>query len=322
MSSLGLSTFALRSLGWFSVIAFCGVQLCAQTRGGITLSGELVREGSTLPHNLAVELVNPLNHELVGREQVSGDGTFQIRGVPAGQYEARVVDPYGESVAHEMVTVGNHEGALVLRLPGQPGSTPGGPPVSLSRLQHRVPRSAAREFERSEKVLRKGDLEASRKHLERAVAIDPDFSEAQNNLGARYAAAGEYQRAAQAFAEARRADPASAMAITNLGLMYVHLGRNEEAEAAARAALRLNPQSTRAYYLLGLALGNLDRKPAEALSSLEKAAPEFPRALLASARIHARMGNRALAAEALRQYLADPHVRDRAVVENLLAGLR
>src|SRR2546430_11459367 len=46
---------------------------------------------------------------------------------------------------------------------------------------------------RSERERCKGHLEATIKHLKKAIEIDPAYMEAQNNLGARYLERGDYR---------------------------------------------------------------------------------------------------------------------------------
>src|SRR5437879_10808088 len=77
----------------------------------------------------------------------------------------------------------------------QPADRPIGGTVSVSRLRHQVPAKARNELARSEREVRRGRLQSSVAHLQKAVAIDPDYMEAHNNLGARYIALGDNERA-------------------------------------------------------------------------------------------------------------------------------
>ena len=59
-------------------------------------------------------------------------------------------------------------------------------------------------------------LAQARSYLERAIGIDPDHSEAHNNLGVVYAAQGNTREAVAQFREALRADSLNSRARQNL----------------------------------------------------------------------------------------------------------
>jgi hypothetical protein len=54
--------------------------------------------------------------------------------------------------------------------------------VTLHRLTHKIPKKAVKEFENATKAQSHGDRDAAIEHLSKAVAIDPQFWEALNNL--------------------------------------------------------------------------------------------------------------------------------------------
>jgi tetratricopeptide (TPR) repeat protein len=58
--------------------------------------------------------------------------------------------------------------------------------VTLHRLAHRVPRCAQQEFKRARVAQLKGDHQAAIVLFQKAIAIDPDFCEALNDLGKSY----------------------------------------------------------------------------------------------------------------------------------------
>ncbi|HXJ40364.1 MAG TPA: tetratricopeptide repeat protein [Bryobacteraceae bacterium] len=205
-------------------------------------------------------------------------------------------------------------------VPNQPSDRPINGTVSVSRLRHHVPARAQNELARSEREYQQGRVQSSIAHLRKAIAIDPDYMEAHNNLGARYIALGDNDRAIEQLEIALRLDPSSAFAHLNLSLAFYFLKRGNEAEQCARNAIRMAPEVPKAHYLLGLILEAEGKNTPEAVEHLEKSAVEFPKAHLLAARALVLHGAIAAAALEFRQYLEWPEAENREQIEQWLAN--
>ena len=86
-----------------------------------------------------------------------------------------------------------------------------------------------------------GKYEAATEHLEQALRIDPDYAKAHNNLGAVLNQIGKYEAATEHFEQALRIDPNYASAHYNLGMVLERTGKIEEAIAHYKQALRIKP---------------------------------------------------------------------------------
>jgi tetratricopeptide (TPR) repeat protein len=165
------------------------------------------------------------------------------------------------------------------------------------------------------------DMNAKAKsHMEQAIALQPDFSEAHVNLAAVYlvernwAAAidasnkalgnifyktpelahfniaqayynmGEYDRAAEGFTTAKKFNPRYVPALYNLALSYEKLKKNKEAVAAYRRVISISPGYVEAYFKLGMLLvkSGEKRSATEVFGSVIKLAPESAEAKSAS----------------------------------------
>ena len=202
----------------------------------------------------------------------------------------------------------------------QPVNRPISSTVSIGRLKHHVPAKARNELARSEQQFRRGHLQSSVEHLKKAIAIDPDYMEAHNNLGARYIALGNNEMAVDHLQTALRLDPSSALAQLNVGLALYSLKRVDQAEQYARNAIRLTPGFPKAHYLLGLILGAEGKNTAEAVEHFQKSAVEFPKAHLLAGRSLLACGAVGSAASEFRQYLAWPQAENREQIEQWLAA--
>ena len=78
-------------------------------------------------------------------------------------------------------------------------------------------------------------------HLEAALEIDPDFTEALDSLARLHFSQQDYTEALRNFETLAKIQPDDAGAITNVGVALFHLGRSEEALNRLDEALALDP---------------------------------------------------------------------------------
>ena len=104
---------------------------------------------------------------------------------------------------------------------------------------------------------RLGRLREAIGHYEQALRIQPDFSEAQYNLGLALARLGRLQDAIGHYEQALRLKPDYAEAHYNLGLALVRLGRLPEAMGHWEQALRSKPDYAEAENNLAWLLATL-----------------------------------------------------------------
>jgi tetratricopeptide (TPR) repeat protein len=122
--------------------------------------------------------------------------------------------------------------------------------VSATRLA--VPDRARRELLRAEEAQLRGDKQEVVQHLERAVEIFPNYTDALNNLGTYYHRKGEYSRSAGYFSKAARLEPGFFPAWVNLGGSLLASGDLDSALAANRKAVELRPNDPLANSQMGI----------------------------------------------------------------------
>lgn len=103
-------------------------------------------------------------------------------------------------------------------------------------------------------LVEQGRLEEGRNWLERALAHDPRFADAQFKLGDALTRLGRADEALAHLREALRIDPRHADAHTALGNAYLAQGEREQAAAHYRTALELDPESAAAHNNLAILL--------------------------------------------------------------------
>jgi len=131
----------------------------------------------------------------------------------------------------------------MLHLPNPPRPPAISGTVYAAALRHAVPKAAAKAHDRARKLFGSGKVSDAARELEKAVALDPDFAEAHENLGALYIKLG---RPAEAEPHSRRAielNPGLASAHSNYATTLAANGNFPEAEKAGRRAIELDPVS-------------------------------------------------------------------------------
>jgi tetratricopeptide (TPR) repeat protein len=122
--------------------------------------------------------------------------------------------------------------------------------VSVARLLHQVPKAARQAYNHAGKLARQGNVDEAIRETERAIAIDPEFAEAYNDLGVRYAGLARFQEAETQFRRTIELMPGSPIGYSNWAWVLLKLGNREEAEWSLRRALQLAPSDITANQLL------------------------------------------------------------------------
>jgi Tfp pilus assembly protein PilF len=224
---------------WLAILA---IQISATAQTVYGFRGDVTGvDGSTL----LVEVFDLSSRRSVDRQPVRLNGSFEVQ-APAGTYEIRVMTNSGDVLARAYANVGPSMYPISIRLPESAVSRPPNGTVSVRQLSREQNKRLKKEFAAAAQAARRGDSPASIRHLERVLAIDPNFAGAHVNLGVRYFALKEIEKARAEFRRAAELDPALVMAHANLALAAATLGHLAEAEEAATRALRMDPSNSAA----------------------------------------------------------------------------
>jgi len=122
-----------------------------------------------------------------------------------------------------------------------------------------------------------GQLDAAVKCYENALAVNPDYAEAHNNLGVTLKELGKLDDAVKCYEKALAIKPDYTEAHSNLGNAFKELNQPETAVKFYEKALTINPDHAEAHYNLTIAHNNLGLafmdlgKPNDAINCYEKA---------------------------------------------------
>ncbi len=157
---------------------------------------------------------------------------------------------------------------------------PVGATVTVHELGHKVPKQAEREFAKAWTARDKGDRTAAIASFQKAIAIDPEYCAALNDLGTTYLDTNQVSLAIEQFDKAIAIDPHAPKPYTNLAIAFLKQEQFRDAERAARRVIDLDPSDTRGNLTLGLALLYQNKVTDEMQWMLNKAASDFPSAHL------------------------------------------
>jgi len=194
------------------------------------------------------------------------------------------------------------------------------PIVTVHQLKHSPPGKASKAFTKGQHFLEEGRFIEAITSLGEAVAIDPEYTDALNDLAAAYGKAGRLDKAIPLLNSAIHYDPHWGLAYFNLVIAYVSVNELSQAESTARQMIEI-ADSPEARFVLGLSLTMEDRFTSETQAALTQAEPLFPQAALLLGRVLAGRGEIEAAKLKISAYLASPAVWSRQVAIEWIALL-
>jgi Flp pilus assembly protein TadD len=146
-----------------------------------------------------------------------------------------------------------------LKLPLPSKNPPGEGVISAARLRHKVPKQAEKALKRAVKLSDSGKRLEATHEFELAIAYDPDYADAHNNLGVHYILLNRPADARRELLRAIESDPTLGIAFFNLGWMDLQSGDLTAAEQHAQRAVALSDRNSQAQQLLELVLARAQK---------------------------------------------------------------
>jgi tetratricopeptide (TPR) repeat protein len=154
--------------------------------------------------------------------------------------------------------------------------TRGAKAVSRTRLAHKPPKRARKEFDGGVRARGQGRTVEAIQRFREAVRLDDEYIEAHMHLGELLLRSGAAAEALKHMERARAIDGSPALLHANIALALLQLKRPIEAEDSARRAVQLAPASEPAHLAVALALIYEDQITSETAEHLRVAAAKYP----------------------------------------------
>ena len=205
------------------------------------------------------------------RADVQGNGNFELRDVPYGDYTVRITTYQGEPVAQQLVSIHDRTAPLELFFPSRPAQPTGGT-VSMNELRHPPARKAVEAAIAAQHFSEEGRSAEAAGALEKAVRISPDFAVAHSNLAVQYLRMRRFEEARDEIQRSMEIAGPNPRDLSNLAYTLVQLERLPEAAESARQALAIDRNCAPAHYMLGAILAINPQTRGEGIAHLEVAA--------------------------------------------------
>ncbi len=144
-------------------------------REDCTVSGTIADANNTPLRNVRVELVDQRGTS-AGSVYTNPSGGFEFFHITPGRYS--VVATEGLNQAHEGVDVNGFSVIVNLRLHVSNRPEDGLQRNTVSVAQYKVPAKAREEYRKAHASVEKGKTDEAFHHLDKALAIDPDYADA------------------------------------------------------------------------------------------------------------------------------------------------
>lgn len=227
---------------------------------------------------------------IVDQIATDNNGRFRFQGLQRGYYTV-IINAKGYNTVQQQADVNVVLRAyLVVELTPERSSVTGVQAPLV--IDARVPLEAQDEFEKGRSALALKDTREALTRLERAVALYPDFFEAQLLLGTTYANERRLKEAEAALRRALEVKPESAAALIALGDVYRREKRYEEAEKALEKGLKLDENSWQGYFTQARLYWEMSdiKRAAPAIGRTLQLKPDFAEAHLLAGNILLKLG--------------------------------
>ena len=224
------------------------------------LRGKIQKEdGQPIPKVFPVIVLRGSITPFVARTQAGPGGTFKFKNLLPGMYTVVAHIPragYIEKTLEIGPSFADSRNRVRVELTYVPGAAASEYLVSANELS--VPQKAWNEYEKAQISQSRWDVDAAVRHLERAVRIAPQFTDAWNNLGTIAYHSRKYAEAEHYFREALKQESDAYSPLVNLGGALLSQGKIEESLEINLQAVRARPddalgqaQLGQSYYYLG-----------------------------------------------------------------------
>jgi tetratricopeptide (TPR) repeat protein len=238
---------------------------------------------------------------LVDQIDTDGTGRFRFANLPRGYYRVILNVPGFRPAQQDADLQVVFRASLFFELAPENSGTV----ALIDVIDARAPAEAREALVRGRTALGKKSYEESVVHLQKAIAVYPEFYEAHLLLGTALMDQREWKKAEVAFQRAAELKTGSAAAILALGEVYWRQKRYDEAEKTLLDGLKRDDKSWHGYFTLARLYWDLNNiaKAGPAIGRTLQLKPDFAEAHLLAGNILLKINQQERALAEYQEYL-------------------
>ncbi len=225
-----------------------------EMKGVVQVSVVYANGGHAGPH-LRVQLRLGVNAALVAMDQTDGSGNVEFSELDVGEYVIRVTGDGIEAAESPQFAVqdGRDYQTIVIVVKPAAGGEPGAEvraSGSVAAVDLNVPPKAAKEYNHAGQEMAQENWEKAIDRLDKAIAIDPQYSAAYNDLAVCYGRLKQKDKQREALLKAISVNDHCIPALVNLAHMEMKDNQLAEAQTTLNKAITADPSNVDALGLL------------------------------------------------------------------------
>lgn len=255
-----MTRFVFRFLALAGIFCFAALPALAQTMGPAAngqISGQVRLKGGQPAFN-ALVTCDRVSGGLVGQVQTDRGGRFRFTGLMPARYnltirlagyseERRAVDLRGDATK----LIASQEYVQFTLTPDGSDATPASTTTAPAVIDPKVPVAARKEYEDGLAAINQGQPGQAIPHLEKAITLYKNYTEAYLLLGTAYMDTKQWDKAESALRRAIEINPKSTTAYFTLGEAFLQQKKYVEAEKVIKDGLKIEERSWQGHYALG-----------------------------------------------------------------------
>jgi tetratricopeptide (TPR) repeat protein len=193
--------------------------------------------------------------QVIGTTYTNDIGEADFVGVPMGEYHVRISGDGVETTDSPTFDVDLRKVTQAQYITVRQLAETGPKPLSshsgmVSAADLNVPQKARKEVDKANEEMAEQNWKKAEEHLDKAIAIAPQYATAYNNLGVLYAKTNDLPREEEALKKAIAADDHFAPAFVNYGKMCILQKNFPQAEILLQKAVTVEPNNSESLMLL------------------------------------------------------------------------
>jgi len=191
----------------------------------------------------------------VGTTYTNDSGEADFGGVRVGDYRVEISGDGIQSTTSDTFEVDNRKMSQAQYIVVRPLEDSGPKPVSahsamVSATDLKAPPKARKELDKANEAMALQDYKKAKEHLDKALAVYPDYATAYNNLGVLYAKVNDLPNEEQALKKSISLDDHFAPALLNYGKLCLRQKDFPQAETLLEKEVALDPENAESLLLL------------------------------------------------------------------------